>query len=96
MTNQELYNVQVAYATPVKQTVIDLKVKPGTAILKAIELSNITQTHPEIDLENLTVGIYAKLQTIDTILKDGDRIEIYRELLVTKKVNKTDSLKVEI
>jgi putative ubiquitin-RnfH superfamily antitoxin RatB of RatAB toxin-antitoxin module len=96
MTNKDFLNVQVAYATLAKQTVIDLKVKPGTNILKAIELSNITATHPEIDLDNLTVGIYAKLQTPETILKEGDRIEIYRELQVTKKVVKTNSLNVEI
>lgn len=96
MTNQDFLNVQVAYATPEKQTVIDLKVKPGTNILKAIELSGVTDKHSEIDLDNLTVGIYAKLQTLDTVLKNGDRVEIYRELLVTKKIVKTDSLKVEI
>lgn len=96
MTNKDFLNVQVAYATLEKQTVIDLKVKPGTNILKAIELSNITATHPEIDLDNLTVGIYAKLQTPETILKEGDRVEIYRELQVTKKVVKTNSLNVEI
>lgn len=96
MTNKDFLNVQVAYATLEKQTVIDLKVKPGTNILKAVELSNITATHPEIDLDNLTVGIYAKLQTPETILKEGDRVEIYRELKVTKKVVKTNSLNVEI
>jgi putative ubiquitin-RnfH superfamily antitoxin RatB of RatAB toxin-antitoxin module len=96
MTNKDFLNVQVAYATLEKQTVIDLKVKPGTNILKAVELSNITATHPEIDLDNLTVGIYAKLQTPETILKEGDRVEIYRELQVTKKVVKTNSLNVEI
>lgn len=96
MTNKDFLNIQVAYATLEKQTVIDLKVKPGTNILKAVELSNITATHREIDLDNLTVGIYAKLQTPETILKEGDRVEIYRELQVTKKVVKTNSLNVEI
>ncbi|PPR08709.1 MAG: Protein RnfH [Proteobacteria bacterium] len=96
MTNQDFYNVQVVYALKDTQTVIELQVKPGTTILKAIESSGIKSKHPEIDLENLSVGIFAKLKTPETELQDGDRVEIYRELLVTKKVTKTNSLKVEI
>jgi len=96
MTSQEFYNIQVVYALKDVQTVIDIKVKPGTTILKAIEESKIVEKHPEIDLGNLTVGIYAKLQTPETILKDGDRIEIYRELLITKHIKKTSSLNVDI
>ena len=96
MTNQDYLNIQVVYALKDVQTVIDLKVKPGTTILKAIEESKIIEKHPEIDMDNLTVGIYAKLQTLETVLKDGDRVEIYRELLITKNIKKTSSLKVDI
>lgn len=94
MTNY--INVQVVYALPEIQKTIDLKVKPGTIILKAIEDSKITEEFPEIDLDNLTVGVYAKLKTVNYILQNNDRIEIYRELKVTKKIEKTNSLKVEI
>tara|TARA_Y100001960_G_scaffold298574_1_gene345965 strand:- start:578 stop:862 length:285 start_codon:yes stop_codon:yes gene_type:complete len=89
-------NVQLVYALPTEQTVLELKVKQGTTILKAIEASGIVNKHPEIDLDNLSVGIYAKIKPVDYVLEDDDRIEIYRELLVTKKVEKTDKLKVEI
>lgn len=89
-------DIQIVYALKDTQTVLDLKVKPGTTILKAIESSGILSKHPEIDMHNLSVGIYAKLKTPETVLSQGDRVEIYRELLVTKKVNKTTSLKVEV
>lgn len=89
-------NVQVVYAIPNVQKVIELKVKPGTTILKAVEESKIAEQFPEIDLDNLTVGIYAKLKPVDYILENDDRVEIYRELKVTKKIEKTTALKVEI
>lgn len=95
MTN-DFYNVQVTYGLKDSQTVIDLKVKPGTTALKAIESSKIANIYPGIDLTDFTIGIYAKICPVDTILKEGDRVEIYRELLVTKKIEKTSLLKVEV
>lgn len=89
-------NVQLVYALPTEQTVLELKVKQGTTILKAIEGSGIVNKYPEINLDNLSVGIYAKIKSVDYVLENDDRIEIYRELLVTKKIEKTDKLKVEI
>lgn len=89
-------NIELIYALPTEQDTIKLKVKPGTTILKAIEKSEIANRYTDIDLQNLTVGIYAKLKPLDYILQENDRIEIYRELKVTKKIEKTNKLKVEI
>ncbi|HNN85792.1 MAG TPA: RnfH family protein, partial [Accumulibacter sp.] len=40
---------------------------------------------PEIDLTKNKVGIFAKLTKLDAVLRDHDRIEIYRPLLADPK-----------
>lgn len=74
-----MINIQVAYATKEKQKVIDLQIEEGSTIEQAIDNSNILN-YFNIKLENLTVGIYSKKKTLDTILKEGDRVELYRDL----------------
>jgi putative ubiquitin-RnfH superfamily antitoxin RatB of RatAB toxin-antitoxin module len=38
-----------------------------------------------IDLANCPVGIYAKKKPLDTVLRENDRIEIYRPLVADPK-----------
>lgn len=77
--------VQVCYAKPEIQLLRDLSVPPGTTVQTAIVQSGILVDMPEIDLMSCRFGIYAKLKTLDTILRDGDRIEIYRPLIADPK-----------
>ena len=42
--------IEVVYALPQQQTVIELRVAPETCVLDAIEQSGIVQKHPEIEL----------------------------------------------
>lgn len=77
--------VEVVYATPQQQTVIPLQVPAGTALGQAIVLSGIGQRHPEIDLGTQAVGVFGELATLERVLRDGERIEIYRPLLADPK-----------
>lgn len=52
-------------------------------VIDAIKASNIESIYPEVI--NLSVGIFSKIVSLDTVLKDGDRIEIYRSLLIDPK-----------
>lgn len=81
----EVISVEVAYALPHKQEVLSLKVKPGTMVSEAIEQSGILRDFPEIDLASAKVGIFAKQTTLDAVLRDKDRIEIYRPLIADPK-----------
>lgn len=73
--------VEVVYALPHSQQLVELKVAPGTSVEQAIRLSGILERFPEIDLARNKVGIYGKLVRLDTPLKDRDRVEIYRPLI---------------
>lgn len=75
-------NVEVAYATSAEQMIIPLQVIEGTTAGEAIELSKILSRFPEIDLSKTKVGIFSQICKLDTVLKQNDRVEIYRSLLI--------------
>ncbi|GAB5993715.1 RnfH family protein [Aeromonas enteropelogenes] len=77
----EQLTIEVVYALPQQQTVIELRVAPETCVLDAIEQSGIVQKHPEIDLAVNKFGIYSRPVKGSDPLQDGDRIEIYRPLI---------------
>jgi len=80
MPDREYINIEVAYATPDKQLILPVSVPVGTTIEQAIRLSGIMRRFPEIDPENLVVGIFSKRAKLDHVLSEGERVEIYRPL----------------
>lgn len=85
MENQNLIHVEIAYAKPEEQLMIPLSVIEGTTLKQAIELSGILAHFPEIDLSKNKVGIFSKVCSLDTVLRERDRVEIYRALLADPK-----------
>ena len=77
--------VQVCYATPQRQILRDLVVAQGSTLQQAIVQSGVLRDAPEIDLSLCRVGIFNKLKTLDTVLRERDRVEIYRPLIVDPK-----------
>lgn len=77
--------VQVCYAGPDSQNLIDLTVAAGTTVEQAIRQSGMLEKAPEINLSHNQVGIFGKLKPLDTPLREGDRVEIYRPLAVDPK-----------
>lgn len=77
--------VEVVYALPQKQEVLSLKIRPGAVVSEAIARSGILRDFPEIDLASAKVGIYGKQVKLDAVLRDKDRIEIYRPLIADPK-----------
>lgn len=77
--------IEVVYALPHTQTVINLRVPAGTTIGEAIARSGIGALHPEIDLTSAAIGIFGKRRNAHTVLSDRDRIEIYRPLVADPK-----------
>lgn len=92
MADFDLITVEVAYALPHQQKIISLLVEPGTSALQAVERSGIVKFFPEIDISSARMGIFG--QSLGTkgldaaanhLLQQGDRVEIYRPLLVDPK-----------
>lgn len=78
-------HVEVAYALPKQQVLIQLDVPFGTTVESAILHSGLLAKFPDIDLARDKVGIFSKIVTLDTLLRDRDRIEIYRPLIADPK-----------
>ncbi|MFT4174556.1 MAG: RnfH family protein [Rhodocyclaceae bacterium] len=58
-----------------------LKVDEPCTVQEAIERSGILEACPEIDLSVQKVGVFGKMVPLATLLKGGDRIEIYRGIM---------------
>jgi putative ubiquitin-RnfH superfamily antitoxin RatB of RatAB toxin-antitoxin module len=77
--------IEVAYALAEKQTLLSLEVKEGITLKEAIEVSGILASYPQIDLSKDKVGVFGKLAKLDTVLREKDRVEIYRPLIADPK-----------
>jgi len=80
-----LMDVEVAYALPDNQLIISLSVPNDSNVEQVIKASGIMQRYPQIDLEKDKIGIFSKVCKLDKIMKPGDRVEIYRSLIVDPK-----------
>jgi uncharacterized protein len=83
MSNEIL--VEVAYALPQQQLIIPVKVAEGATAEQAVQASGILKKFPEIDLAQNKLGIFGKLIKNDTVLRERDRVEIYRPLIADPK-----------
>lgn len=77
--------VEVAYATPEQQVIVEVSVAADATIEQVVEQSGICDQFPEIDLAKNKVGIFGKLSKKTANVKSGDRIEIYRPLIADPK-----------
>ncbi|MEL0169914.1 MAG: RnfH family protein [Pseudomonadaceae bacterium] len=79
--------VEVAYALPHKQKIVALNVPEGTSVLDAVRQSGLDQHFPELDLSNVSVGIFGKAvpKPAERALQAGERVEIYRPLIADPK-----------
>ena len=73
-------NVGVCYAEAERQLWLRLEVPDGSTVQDAIVLSGVLKQYPAIDLSSQKVGIFGKLSKLDAPIKEGDRVEIYRQI----------------
>lgn len=81
----ERIRVEVAYARPDEQVIIPLDVEEGTTVEQAIQQSGILEQFSDIDLGNNKLGIFGKISKADQVLREKDRVEIYRPLIADPK-----------
>lgn len=77
--------VEVAYATPERQKILQCRVPPQTTLIEAVESSGLAKLFPELDLATASFGIWGKVKPANTPLEDGQRIEVYRPLIADPK-----------
>lgn len=77
--------VTVVYALPGAATEVEVRVAAGATVAEAIERSGLAARLPGADIAGAPVGIFGKRVRRDTMLGDGDRIELYRRLIADPK-----------
>jgi|TARA_B110000211_G_C13829759_1_gene443022 putative ubiquitin-RnfH superfamily antitoxin RatB of RatAB toxin-antitoxin module len=83
----EQIEIEVVYGLAHKQKLISMKVDQGTTVRQGAELSGLDKEFPELNIAESKLGIFGKaVRSPDAeLLKEGDRIEIYRPLLIDPK-----------
>ncbi|MEX0624333.1 RnfH family protein [Saccharospirillum sp.] len=83
----EMIKVEVAYAIPEKQRIIEVDVPVGTTVAEAVRQSGIEREFPDLVLDGVPVGVFGrKIPKPETEeLHAGDRVELYRPLLIDPK-----------
>lgn len=78
-------HIEVVYAQAQEQTLLKLSLPAGVTVAEAIQASGILEKHPAIDLASNKLGVFGKLSKPDAVLRDKDRVEIYRPLIADPK-----------
>lgn len=82
----EMIRVEVVYALHDAQKVVVVRLDEGATLEQAVAKSGLLEEYPEIDLGGRNkVGVWNKLSKLDTVLRDQDRVEIYRPLIADPK-----------
>ncbi|WP_370280351.1 RnfH family protein [Pontibacterium sp.] len=82
-----MIRVEVAYALPHDQKIIALQVEEDCSVYDAVIRSGIVEAYPEIDPDSIPMGIFGKAirDPKETILQEGQRVELYRPLIADPK-----------
>ena len=77
--------VSVVFCTRDVAWTRELELAVGSTLRDAIEQSGVLAEHPALSRDALSIGVFGRTQPADARARDGDRIEIYRPLLVDPK-----------
>lgn len=79
--------IEVVYALPERQRLVELEVEQGCTVLMAAERSGLAEEFPELDWQGALFGVFGRVveEPARETLREGDRVEIYRPLLIDPK-----------
>ena len=92
--NQPKIQVEVVLAMPTRQALVSLELAADSTVADAISKSKLPESFEDFDLNLETVGIFGRKVSPDQVLRDGDRVELYRPLIADpKEVRRQRALK---
>jgi len=87
--------VEVAYALPEEQFLVKVELDPGATVLQAIEKSGVVAKFAEININEIKVGVFSRACKLDRVLEPGERVEVYRPLLLDPKEKRRQRAKAK-
>ena len=80
-----MIRVLVAMALPGRQEVVELAMPECSTVGDAIAAAKLGERFPGIDAAALEVGVWSRVASHATVLREGDRVELYRALKADPK-----------
>lgn len=77
--------VEVAAGLPDRQYLVALQLPVGSTVQDALEAADLPRALPGLTVESGRIGVFGRPCGLDQVLKDGDRVEIYRPLKADPK-----------
>jgi putative ubiquitin-RnfH superfamily antitoxin RatB of RatAB toxin-antitoxin module len=77
--------IEVVYVTRETQDIVRLELEEGASAGDALASSRLQDRHPDVKFDGLKLGVFGKEVSRDTPLSDGDRVELYRPLVIDPK-----------
>ena len=85
MAPAEQLAVLVVYAAgPGQVDQVQLQLPSGSTLTQALQASGLLVRH-RLQLQQVQAGIWGRMQGLDTLLRERDRVELYRPLQVDPK-----------
>ena len=85
MAPADRVRVEVAYCPqPGVTDRVTLELASGATVADAVQLSGLVPRH-SLQADNIKVGVWSRVKDLQTLLRDQDRVEIYRPLRVDPK-----------
>ncbi len=92
--DRQTIHVEVVLAMPERQELIALEVLSGSTLADAIAQSGVIEMFEDFELDPARIGIFGQKANPEQVLRDGDRVEIYRPLIADpKEVRRQRALK---
>ena len=84
---EALLTVEVVYALPDRQKIVELQVAPGATVYEVAMQSQMSRFFPELDIASANMGIFGKAVRDPKVevIQQGQRVEIYRPLIADPK-----------
>lgn len=77
--------VEVVHAMPTRQIALRVELPEGATVRDAVMASGILEAAGMTPTALDSVGIWNRVVTADSLLSDGDRVELYRPLVADPK-----------
>lgn len=84
VSDQKL-NIEVAFGTSTEQCIVEVELAAGATIQDAVQASGLQEAFPTFDFTLLRKGVWNVVKGDEHCLKDGDRVEVYRPLIIEPK-----------
>jgi uncharacterized protein len=81
----ELLHVEVVYAGVANVVSKSLRIEQGATVADAVRVSGIAADLGMSEIDPARVGVFGRVVSSTALLRDGDRVEIYRPLIIDPK-----------